>query len=94
MTAEQAGGEVSDAIALPDDHELIEAAMSDKPEPAYRVVCISLYHDDIAALGGRVDMLKTLGWSGANKSHLIRIALARLDSKALREIAAEQKAKR
>lgn len=39
---------------------------------------ISLYTDDLVALDTRVARLKQLGWRRANRSSLIRIALARL----------------
>lgn len=46
---------------------------------AYKVVCISLYHSDIELLDARVDELKRRGWTRANRSHLIRLAIAGAD---------------
>lgn len=45
----------------------------------YRVICISLYHDDIKKLDEKVDMLKARGIHRANRSALIRFALAQVD---------------
>jgi len=52
------------------------------PEPKpdnYRVVCISMYVEDLAAVDNQIDQLKGRGIGVANRSALIRIALARLD---------------
>ncbi len=54
--------------------------MSDDPKQLpYKVICISMYHSDIALLKQRVAELKRRGWTKANKSHLIRLAIAALD---------------
>ncbi|HVY63926.1 MAG TPA: hypothetical protein VHH11_03810, partial [Gammaproteobacteria bacterium] len=45
----------------------------------FRVVCISLYTTDIEQLEAKVAELKRRGWTRANKSQLIRLALAQLD---------------
>lgn len=51
-----------------------------KPRPThYKVVCISLYTKDIEALEATVAELKRRGYTKANKSQLIRYALAQLD---------------
>lgn len=51
-----------------------------KPKPThYKVVCISLYTEDIANLEGMVNELKRRGHTRANKSALIRRALRVLD---------------
>ena len=51
-----------------------------RPRPThYKVVCISLYTKDIAALEATVAELKRRGYTKANKSQLIRYALAQLD---------------
>jgi hypothetical protein len=61
-----------------------EPASRPKPEKAdkpthYKVVCISLYTEDIAHLEELVAELKRRGHSKANKSQLIRAALAQVD---------------
>ena len=50
----------------------------DKPTH-YKVICISMYTRDIEELEAKVAELKKRGWTKANKSHLIRLALAQLD---------------
>jgi hypothetical protein len=42
------------------------------------LVCISLYHEDIARLEALVGELKRRGNARANKSQVIRLALAKL----------------
>lgn len=45
----------------------------------YRIVCISLYHKDIIELDAKVKELKRRGHRKANKSQLIRAALAQVN---------------
>lgn len=45
----------------------------------YKVVCISLYNEDVERLNQIVKELKKRGHSKANKSQVIRIALDQLD---------------
>ena len=45
----------------------------------YKVVCISLYNEDIENLERMVGELKRRGHTKANKSQLIRAALAQVD---------------
>ena len=64
--------------------------MPDKPTH-YKVVCHSMYTSDLDELDRKVVLLKQHGWSKANRSHLIRIALARLSDEELAAIAGEQR---
>ncbi|GAC1569315.1 MAG: hypothetical protein NVS3B20_22730 [Polyangiales bacterium] len=50
----------------------------EKP-PHYKVICISLYNDDLSRLDGMVDELKERGFTKANRSALIRFALENVD---------------
>lgn len=51
-----------------------------KPKPThYKVVCISLYTQDIENLEATVAELKRRGYTKANKSQLIRQALRQFD---------------
>ncbi len=51
-----------------------------KPRPThYKVICISLYNEDIDRLEGLVRELKRRGHSKANKSQVIREALLQID---------------
>jgi hypothetical protein len=45
----------------------------------YKIICISMYTQDIEDLDAKVAELKRRGWTKANKSQLIRIALDKLD---------------
>jgi hypothetical protein len=56
------------------------SAAADKPKPThYKIVCISLYNEDIERLEGLVAELKRRGHTRANKSQLIRAALDQVD---------------
>lgn len=57
----------------------------------YRVVCCSLYMRDLVELDRKIALLKERGWTAANRSHLIRIALDRLSDDDLAAIATEQR---
>lgn len=45
----------------------------------YKVVCISLYHEDLEELDKKVKQLKSKGFSKSNRSALIRAALDAFD---------------
>lgn len=45
----------------------------------YKVICISLYHDDLQQLDEMVQRLKEKGVTRANRSALIRYALSHVD---------------
>src|SRR5205809_19329 len=51
---------------------------ADKPTH-YKVICISMYNRDIEELEAKVAELKRRGWTKANKSQLIRLALSQID---------------
>jgi hypothetical protein len=67
----------------------VDEPVNDVPVPAlkaakekpthYKVVCISLYNEDIDNLERMVAELKRRGHTKANKSQLIRAALAQVD---------------
>lgn len=58
----------------------VEAKTAKKPKPThYKVVCISLYTQDIEHLEETVAELKRRGHTKANKSQLIRQALRQFD---------------
>ena len=51
-----------------------------KPKPThYKVICISMYTKDIENLEAKVAELKRRGYTKANKSQLIRMALNQVD---------------
>ncbi len=45
----------------------------------YKVICISMYNEDLTHLDGMVDELKRRGFTKANRSALIRFALEQAD---------------
>jgi hypothetical protein len=45
----------------------------------YKVICISMYTRDLDELDAKVSELKKRGFTKANKSHLIRVALSQLN---------------
>jgi len=51
---------------------------SEKPSH-YKVICISLYNEDLQRLDAMVDELKERGFTKANRSALIRFALEQVD---------------
>ena len=60
----------------------LRAAPPAAPEarPAhYKVICISMYNQDLERLDGMVDELKRRGFTKANRSALIRFALEQAD---------------
>jgi hypothetical protein len=54
------------------------ARSTPKPEH-YKVICISMYNDDLHRLDEMVDALKARGLTKASRSALIRVALEQLD---------------
>lgn len=64
--------------------------MPDKPTH-YKIACVSMYTQDFDEIDRKIGLLKQHGWSKANRSHLIRIALARLSDDELATIAGEQR---
>lgn len=55
------------------------ARRRDQRPTHYKVICISMYTRDLEELESKVAELKRRGWTKANKSHLIRLALSQLD---------------
>jgi len=56
------------------------AAKTPAPKPEhYRVICISMYTEDLSRLDAMVEKLKARGLTKANRSALIRYALEQVD---------------
>ncbi|HUS27694.1 MAG TPA: hypothetical protein VMZ53_04275 [Kofleriaceae bacterium] len=75
---------VGDAPASADGrktrHAGSAAAANGKARPThYKVICISMYTRDLEDLDAKVAELKKRGWTKANKSQLIRLALSQID---------------
>jgi hypothetical protein len=79
LDREEVEGVLSGAFYSP----AMQPRIQDKPlvpKPThYKVICISLYNDDIDHLDAMVDALKARGLTKANRSALIRHALAQVD---------------
>ena len=64
------------------DGEPMPAGRRKPPQPRpshYKVICISMYLQDIESLEAKVAELKRRGYTKANKSQLIRLALSQVD---------------
>src|SRR4030095_5731691 len=59
-------------------HSAVRAARGEKPAH-YKVICISMYTEDLKRLDQMVDSLKARGLTKANRSALIRYALGEVD---------------
>ena len=56
-----------------------EARSADDKPTHYKVICISIYNEDLAHLDSLVAQLKKRGMTKANRSALIRAALQQVD---------------
>ena len=75
ILSEEYYGKRQDAAAAPR-----KGGGSKAPRPThYKVICISMYTRDLEDLDAKVAELKRRGWTKANKSQLIRLALAQID---------------
>jgi hypothetical protein len=64
----------------PESRAALEHEKASLPKPDhYKVICISLYTEDLVNLDGLVKQLKKRGLTKANRSALIREALAQVD---------------
>jgi len=72
-------GVLSQAFYAPERSEPRRAAPKAERPEHYKVICISMYTDDLANLDAMVDQLKARGLTKANRSALIRHALANVD---------------
>jgi hypothetical protein len=59
--------------------------MSKSPPRDHKVVCISMYEDDLNKADQTVKQLKLLGFTKANRSWLIRMAIKQFDTSLLTE---------
>jgi hypothetical protein len=76
LDRDEVQGVLSGAFYAPADRPARGAG--EKPTH-YKVICISLYNDDLERLDGMVDELKAKGLTKANRSALIRHALMQVD---------------
>lgn len=71
------GGYLGTTGSAPPDSAV--GAKRDSKPSHYKVICISMYTDDLKRLDGMVESLKTRGLTKANRSALIRYALSEVD---------------
>ena len=62
---------------------IIDAEPKPPPPEHYKVICISIYKDDLAHVDALVQELKRRGHTKASRSQLIRFALAHVNIDAL-----------
>lgn len=64
----------------PEDKRVRAKAVAKPAKPThYKVICISMYLEDLGKLDTMVDELKARGLTKANRSALIRYALSQVD---------------
>src|SRR5687768_6317051 len=80
ILTEEYYGRRRDGTTDTDEPRKPRAAGSKQARPThYKVICISMYTQDLEDLDAKVAELKRRGWTKANKSQLIRLALSQLD---------------
>jgi hypothetical protein len=57
----------------------LRAVPTEQKPTHYKVICISMYNEDLDRLDGMVEELKKRGFTKANRSALIRFALEQAD---------------
>lgn len=72
-------GVLSGSFYAPLERPPIRRAHRDQKPTHYKVICISMYTQDLARLDQMVDSLKARGLTKANRSALIRYALSELN---------------
>jgi hypothetical protein len=81
ILSEEYYGRRREGAAMPEARKARAGTSPDaKARPThYKVICISMYTRDLEDLDAKVAELKRRGWTKANKSQLIRLALSQID---------------
>jgi hypothetical protein len=79
LDTDEVEGVLSGSFYSPPAQQRRVAATLDTKPQHYKVICISLYNDDLNTLDHMVDELKARGLTKANRSALIRYALSQID---------------
>jgi hypothetical protein len=74
LDPDEVEGVLSSTFYSPKPERALRSAGEGKPTH-YKVICISMYTEDLERLDGMVDALKARGLTKANRSALIRYAL-------------------
>src|SRR5262249_13455186 len=79
ILSEEYYGRRRDGVAETEPRKARAAAGKAARPTHYKVICISMYTRDLEDLDAKVAELKRRGWTKANKSQLIRLALSQID---------------
>ncbi len=83
LDADEVEGVLSSSFYAPSAEERPKVLYAGEPAPDkpthYKVICISMYTEDLKRLDTMVDSLKARGLTKANRSALIRYALGSID---------------
>jgi len=80
LDRDEVQGVLSGMFYSPSEAEPKSGARAKVEKPShYKVICISMYTDDLERLDSMVDELKSMGFTKANRSALIRHALTQVD---------------
>ena len=84
LDVDEVEGVLSNSFYAPSSEErpvlyAAEPAARDEKPTHYKVICISMYTEDLKRLDTMVDSLKARGLTKANRSALIRYALGAID---------------
>jgi len=80
LDRDEVEGVLSGSFYTPAPEPIAPRARAAAEKPAhYKVICISLYTGDLERLDEMVEELKAMGITKANRSALIRHALAKVD---------------
>jgi hypothetical protein len=77
--SERSGAFYPPPAAIPAGVVVEETEKRDGKPVHYKVICISMYTDDLKRLDGMVESLKARGLTKANRSALIRYALSEVN---------------
>jgi hypothetical protein len=75
LDPDEVEGVLSSTFYSPKPERALRSAGSDGKPTHYKVICISMYTEDLQRLDAMVDALKARGLTKANRSALIRYAL-------------------
>ena len=81
LDANEVEGVLSSTFYVPEgaSRTAARAPARDEKPTHYKVICISMYTEDLKRLDSMVDALKSRGLTKANRSALIRFALGQVD---------------
>ncbi len=82
LDRDEVDGVLSARFFTPDEAKKAEPVSEPTPSSKpthYKVICISMYNEDLGRLDEMVATLKSRGYTKANRSALIRHALSELD---------------